>query len=89
MTNAKNLRADLNQAMIEGNKAVKESVDWVNKEYLATDRVAGAEDRLRQAREQSRKIAESGDKEAIANARKLVLLREKDLEAAKRRRNRK
>lgn len=55
----------MNTLTIEGNKAVKNSVDWINKEYLAADRVAGAEARLKEARAQSRKIAFSGNKEAI------------------------
>ncbi|MCP5705716.1 phage tail tape measure protein, partial [Klebsiella pneumoniae] len=66
-----------------GNNAVAESVDWINKEYLAADRVAGAEARLKEAREQSRKIAFSGNKEAIDQANALIAVREKELEQAK------
>ncbi|MCP6071762.1 hypothetical protein NL367_29390, partial [Klebsiella pneumoniae] len=51
------LQSTMNALTIQGNKAVAESVDWINKEYLAADRVAGAEARLKEAREQSRKIA--------------------------------
>lgn len=51
------LQSTMNVLTIQGNKAVAESVDWINKEYLAADRVAGAEARLKEAREQSRKIA--------------------------------
>ncbi len=39
---ALDLQTTMNTLTIEGNKAVKYSVDWINKEYLAADRVAGA-----------------------------------------------
>ncbi|WP_130952555.1 phage tail length tape measure family protein [Klebsiella quasipneumoniae] len=77
------LQSTLNALTIQGNKAVAESVDWINKEYLAADRVAGAEARLKEAREQSRKIAFSGNKEAIDQANALIAVREKELEQAK------
>lgn len=86
---AKELREGLNKATIEGNIAVKASVDWINKEYLAADSVANAEDRLRKAREQSRRIAFSGDKEAIANAQQLISLRQREVEDAKKQRDKK
>ncbi|EOV8484809.1 phage tail length tape measure family protein [Klebsiella aerogenes] len=77
------LQSTMNTLTIEGNKAVAESVDWINKEYLAADRVAGAEARLKEARVQSRKIAFSGNKEAIEQANALIAVREKELEQAK------
>ncbi|EPY5144554.1 phage tail length tape measure family protein [Klebsiella pneumoniae] len=77
------LQSTMNALTIQGNKAVAESVDWINKEYLAADRVAGAEARLKEAREQSRKIAFSGNKEAIDQANVLIAVREKELEQAK------
>ncbi|MEB5997355.1 phage tail length tape measure family protein [Klebsiella quasipneumoniae] len=77
------LQSTMNALTIQGNKAVAESVDWINKEYLAADRVAGAEARLKEAREQSRKIAFSGNKEAIDQANALIAVREKELEQAK------
>lgn len=80
---ALNLQTTMNTLTIEGNKAVKNSVDWINKEYLAADRVAGAEARLKEARAQSRKIAFSGNKEAIDQANALIAVREKELEQAK------
>ncbi|WP_460211014.1 phage tail length tape measure family protein [Klebsiella pneumoniae] len=80
---ALDLQTTLNTLTIEGNKAVKNSVDWINKEYLAADRVAGAEARLKEARAQSRKIAFSGNKEAIEQANALIAVREKELEQAK------
>lgn len=43
---ALDLQTTMNTLTIEGNKAVKNSVDWINKEYLAADRVAGADDLL-------------------------------------------
>ncbi|ADW76095.1 phage tail tape measure protein, lambda family (plasmid) [Rahnella aceris] len=82
---AKQLRGDLTKATIDGNLATQKSVEWINKEYLATDAVAGAEAKLKEAREQSRKIAFSGDATAIANAQKLIALREKEVEQAKKR----
>ena len=77
------LQSTMNVLTIQGNKAVAESVDWINKEYLAADRVAGAEARLKEAREQFRKIAFSGNKEAIEQAKALIAVREKELEQAK------
>ncbi|MCE0410120.1 phage tail length tape measure family protein [Klebsiella pneumoniae] len=77
------LQSTMNALTIQGNKAVAESVDWINKEYLEADRVAGAEARLKEAREQSRKIAFSGNKEAIDQANALIAVREKELEQAK------
>ncbi|HBU3474237.1 phage tail length tape measure family protein [Klebsiella pneumoniae] len=77
------LQSTMNVLTIQGNKAVAESVDWINKEYLAADRVAGAEARLKEAREQFRKIAFSGNKEAIEQANALIAVREKELEQAK------
>lgn len=81
------LQKTMNALRIEGNKEVAESVGWINKEYLATDRVAGAEDRLNQARKQAKRIAFSGDKEAIENANKLIQAREKEVEEAKKSRD--
>lgn len=83
------LQSTMNVLTIEGNKAVAESVDWINKEYLAADRVAGAEARLKEARAQSRKIAFSGNKEAIEQANALITVREKELEQAKKQVNEK
>lgn len=80
---ALDLQTTMNTLTIEGNKAVKNSIDWINKEYLAADRVAGAEARLKEARAQSRKIAFSGNKEAIDQANALIAVREKELEQAK------
>lgn len=80
---ALDLQTTMNTLTIEGNKAVKNSVDWINKEYLAADRVAGAEARLKEARAQSREIAFSGNKEAIEQANALIAVREKELEQAK------
>lgn len=77
------LQKTMNQLRIDGNKAVSESVDWINKEYLAADRVAGAEARLKEARKKSREISFSGDKEAIEQANALIAVREKELEQAK------
>lgn len=83
------LQSTMNVLTIEGNKAVAESIDWINKEYLAADRVAGAEARLKEARAQSRKIAFSGNKEAIEQANALIAVREKELDQAKKQGNEK
>ncbi|HDY8269297.1 TPA: phage tail length tape measure family protein [Klebsiella pneumoniae] len=77
------LQSIMNTLTLEGNKAVAESVDWINKEYLAADRVAGAESRLKEAREKAREIAFQGNKEAIEQANALIAVREKELEQAK------
>lgn len=77
------LQSTTNALAIQGSKAVTESVDWTNKEYLVVDRVVGAEARLKEARKQSRKIVFSGDKEAIDQANMLVAIREKELEQAR------
>ena len=77
------LQSTMNVLTIEGNKAVAESVDWINKEYLAADRVAGAEARLKEARAQSKKITFSGNKVAIDQANALIAVREKELDQAK------
>ncbi|BCA39421.1 phage tail tape measure protein [Kluyvera ascorbata] len=83
------LQKTMNQLTIDGNKAVAESVDWINKAWESTDRVAGAEARLKEAREQSRKIAFSGDKEAIANAQQLIALRQREVTDAIKQRDKK
>lgn len=80
---ALDLQTTMNTLTIEGNKAVKNSVDWINKEYLAADRVAGAEARLKEARAQSRKIAFSGNKEAIDQANALIAVRKRNLSRPK------
>lgn len=77
------LQNTMNALTVQGNKSVAESVDWINKEYLAVDRVAGAEARLKEARDQARKITFSGNKEAITQANALIAVREKELEQAK------
>lgn len=83
------LQKTMNQLTIDGNKVVADSVDWINKTWESTDRVAGAEARLKEAREQSRKIAFSGDKEAIANAQQLIALRQREVEDAIKQRDKK
>lgn len=77
------LQNTMNALTVQGNKSVAESVDWINKEYLAADRVAGAEARLKEVRDQARKITFSGNKEAITQANALIAVREKELEQAK------
>ncbi|MGY6029836.1 phage tail tape measure protein [Phytobacter sp. AG2a] len=83
------LQKTMNQLTIDGNKAVADSVDWINKAWESSDRVAGAEARLKEAHEQSRKIAFSGDREAIANAQQLIVLRQREVDEAKKQRDKK
>lgn len=83
------LQKTMNQLTIDGNEAVADSVDWINKAWESSDRVAGAEARLKEAREQSRKIAFSGDREAIANAQQLIVLRQREVDEAKKQRDKK
>lgn len=83
ISQAIDLQNTMNALTVQGNKAVAESVDWINKEYLAADRVAGAEERLKEARTQARKIAFSGNNEAIEQANALIAVREKELDQAK------
>lgn len=80
---AKTLNQQVNTARIEGNKHVAKTVDLINKEYLAADRVAGAEKALADARKNANAIAASGNKEAIANAQKLIKIREDEVKQAK------
>lgn len=82
LESAKQLNGDIISQSIKINQEVRERVSWVNKEYLASDRVAGAQDRLKKAVEARNKIANSGDNDAISNANKLVAIRQKELESA-------
>lgn len=77
------LQKTMNALTIQGNKAVADSVSWINKEWQSADRVAGAEARLTEARKKAREIQFSNDKVAIANANALIATREKELEQAK------
>lgn len=86
---AKDLQQVVETLRIKGNTTVKENIDLVKKQLLSTDRVAAAEENLKQARELSKKIGASGDAEAISNANKLIAAREKELEQAKQQRDKK
>lgn len=77
------LEKDVNQALIDGNRHVAEQVDLIGKEYLALDRVAGAEKSLADARKQAAAIARSGNAEAIAQANRVIQLRQRELDEAK------
>lgn len=80
--NAKRLQEDVNTARIEGNRKVKETVDLIKQEYLASDQVASATQRLADARKYAKTIQQSGDKEAIAQAEKLIQIRKRELDEA-------
>ena len=77
------LEKDVNQALIDGNRHVAEQVDLIGKEYFALDRVAGAEKSLADARKQAAAIARSGNAEAIAQANRVIQLRQRELDEAK------
>lgn len=74
---------DLKKALIESNSFIAEQVDLIGKEYLALDRVAGAEKSLADARKQATAIARSGNAEAIAQANRVIQLRQRELDEAK------
>lgn len=76
------LQKDVTKARKEGNKAVNETVELIQKEYLAANRVAGAEKSLKDAREAARKIAFSGNKEAIKQAEELIKIRQREVKEA-------
>jgi lambda family phage tail tape measure protein len=80
--NAKRLQEEVNTARIEGNRKVKETVDLIKQEYLASDQVASATQRLADARKYAKTIQQSGDKEAIAQAEKLIQIRKRELDEA-------
>ncbi|HEY2455225.1 MAG TPA: phage tail length tape measure family protein [Scandinavium sp.] len=80
---AVDLQKTMNQLRIEGNENVRATVESINKEYLSVDRVASAEKRLADARKMAKAISASGDDEAISNANKLIVAREKELSQAK------
>lgn len=76
------LEKDVNKALIDGNRYIAEQVDLIGKEYLAIDRVAGAEKSLADARKQAAAIARSGNAEAIAQANRVIQLRQRELDEA-------
>lgn len=80
---ARLLEQDVNKALIDGNRYVAEQVDLIGKEYLALDRVAGAEKSLADARKQAAAIARSGNAEAIAQANRVIQLRQRELDEAR------
>ena len=80
---ARLLEKDVNQSLIDGNRYVAEQVDLIGKEYLALDRVAGAEKSLADARKRAAAIARSGNAEAIAQANRVIQLRQRELDEAK------
>lgn len=76
------LEKDVSKALIDGNRYIAEQVDLIGKEYLALDRVAGAERSLADARKQAAAIARSGNAEAIAQANRVIQLRQRELDDA-------
>lgn len=79
---ARLLEKDVNQALIDGNRHVAEQIELIGKEYLALDRVASAEKSLADARKQAAAIARSGNTEAIAQANRIIQLRQRELDEA-------
>lgn len=80
--NAKNLKKETNQARIEGNKIVNDTINSINKEYLASNRIAAAEKAIVDAKKQAKIISQSGNDVAIKQANELVKIREKELKQA-------
>lgn len=79
---AKLQQDDLNKAIIESNKAYANNVANVEKEYLATDRVAGARRALQDAEKQLQTIQAGGNQEAITQANRIIELRQRELDDA-------
>ncbi|ANM45884.1 tail length tape measure protein [Escherichia phage vB_EcoS_NBD2] len=80
--NAKNLQKETNQARIEGNKIVNDTINSINKEYLASNKIAAAEKAIVDAKKQAKIISQSGNDVAIKQANELVKIREKELKQA-------
>ncbi|ATE85773.1 tail tape measure protein [Shigella phage Sf12] len=78
---------DLNNALREGARERAETVAAIDKEYFATDRVAGATRALQQAESQLNKIRLSGNAEAIRQANRIVEIRKEELAEANKPRN--
>lgn len=79
---AKNLQVETNKARIEGNKIVNDTVNLVEKEYLASNRVAAAKKALTEAEKNARTIAASGNAEAIKQSKELIEIRKKEIKQA-------
>lgn len=79
---AKILQKDVEEQRIKGNKIVNDTIATIQKEYLAANRVAGAEKNLKDAREAARKIQFSGNKEAIRQAEELIKIRQREVKEA-------
>lgn len=82
LNNAKQLQKDVNQAVIDGNKAVADTVALVEKEYLASNRVAAAKRDLVTAEKYAKQISASGNKEAIKQANELIAIRKREIKEA-------
>lgn len=80
---AKGLQKEVTEARIKGNQIVANTVDLIKSEYFASDRVAGAERQLAEARKNANIISKSGNKEAIDQANKLIKIRQREVEEAK------
>lgn len=83
LENAKILQKETNKARIDGNKEVAKTAELIRKEYLAANQVAGAENALKEARKNAQKVSASGNKEAIAQAKELIKIREREVKEAK------
>lgn len=81
--NAKALQKETNSARIEGNKIVNDTVNAINKEYLASNKVAAAEKAIVDAKKQAEIISKSGNTEAIRQSNELIKIRERELKQAK------
>lgn len=79
---AKVQQEDLNKAIIASNKEYAKNVAAVEKEYLATDRVAGARRSVQDAEKQLISVRAGGDEKAISQAQRIVEIRKRELEDA-------
>lgn len=76
------IEGDLKKALIESNSFIAKQVDLIEKEYLATDRVAGARKSLADAQKQLDSVRLSGDEKAISQANRIIELRQRELDDA-------
>lgn len=73
---------DLKKALIESNAFIAKQIDLIDKEYLATDRVAGARKSLADAQKLLDSVRLSGDEKAISQAKRIIELRQRELDDA-------
>ena len=80
---ARDLQKELNQLRVTGQLELQKNTAEIEKQYLATDRVAAAEKSLSDARKLAATISKNGSDEAINQANRLIQLRQRELDEAK------